>query len=287
MLKWSRLTCNRLVSAFFAFTVFHCALQVIFQFSAHTINFRAGDFLEQVVAAAGLSTQNFTLYDTAQGSLRSCWGIPGDGDETCRVVWTAEGKLAPQVPANDKVSTTYGGLPSVLSLTLSPSSTAVTTSTTLKTSSTLTSASTTTPTPAAIVDNGSTTEDDDSDDDSDDESESTKVTTRSPRTVVTFVTVQASPTSSTGSTSPSVRSTRLSTRSQGRKPLHKRNVFITQITARSDTDPLNMTVTGLRIGGLDKGVLMGGNDHSYQEDDARAVEISLECAQVTRWPLQA
>ena len=80
-------------------TIAHALIQVTLQITALTVNGNALTLLSDIVTTGGMQSRNFTLYDMKSRSLRSCWGVPGEGSgQKCITIWMANATVEAAVP---------------------------------------------------------------------------------------------------------------------------------------------------------------------------------------------
>ena len=83
--QWDRVTFSRLTKFYFAFSVLHCIIQVVFQVQAFVANANAAKFLEDLIQQGNATDPGFAVYD---GDLRMCESVPSAIDaSSCTVVW--------------------------------------------------------------------------------------------------------------------------------------------------------------------------------------------------------
>ncbi|KAG8961926.1 hypothetical protein FRC03_004841 [Tulasnella sp. 419] len=308
-LVWSRLTSSRVITLYFVLSIVHCFIQVVFQLTAYSINFKATDFLSQLQITAGLNTKNFTLLSPDRKTLQSCWAIPGDKVERpCKILWAAGGMfedgLSPDdfgvlkpkdrdiLPLNPAPASSVVSVPTTTAVTstrvpLSSITSSVTQSASIPVGSQIPGEEESDDDDDAASDTDSVDSDDDGfeSDDSDDEGVTAGVTTSGivpSSTIRPTSTVVVTRTVIGGSTA-TVRRVKRSSPSHS---LAKRDVFITPITARTESDPNNFTITALQIIGLGEDPTATGDGHSLEGHQGDAVQVSAECVAVLSWPLQ-
>ncbi|KAG8895246.1 hypothetical protein FRB99_000688, partial [Tulasnella sp. 403] len=259
-LVWTRLTASRLAIFYLILTVAHCLIQVTFQLTAHTVNSNARELLDEIIVHAGAQSRNFTLYDPKKKQLRSCWGVPDEGGETCITIWASNAVVIPSA-----MPTTAGGYFESVPPEETSTAVAFASTTTANALSSITSASSTTRTASSSSTRSATTvrptaqPDDDGDDD--DREDNGRLGNAAARTGAPV----AAPTSTEvvlGAAAAIVASPGLRT---------KRSLTITPIFSGSD-DAQN--ITGISVGGLKN------SNHSD------TVSLDLQCVNVLRWPLQ-
>ncbi|OSD05908.1 hypothetical protein PYCCODRAFT_1404746 [Trametes coccinea BRFM310] len=127
-LFWERVTFSRLTKIYFAFSVLHCIVQVIFQVQAFFANAQAASFLYGLVKQGNATDPGFAVYDV---DLRMCETVPRTVDaSSCPVVWDGhtKGNMTLVTGQNDAAVST------VLSSVLSSSSSASAVATALSSS---------------------------------------------------------------------------------------------------------------------------------------------------------
>jgi hypothetical protein len=94
--QWDRLTFSRLTTAYFAFSVVHCILQLSLQIWAFTINAKAASFLYNLALSGGAVNSSRVPDYKNNGELRLCGDVPAPGVD-CDVIWApkAEEDRAP------------------------------------------------------------------------------------------------------------------------------------------------------------------------------------------------
>ncbi|KAI9068033.1 hypothetical protein FKP32DRAFT_1562565 [Trametes sanguinea] len=128
-LFWERVTFSRLTKIYFAFSVLHCIVQVIFQVQAFVANAQAASFLYGLVKQGNATDPGFAVYDV---DLRMCETVPRTVDaSSCPVVWDGhtKGNMTLVTGQNDAAVST------VLSSTIASTSSASAVSTALSSSS--------------------------------------------------------------------------------------------------------------------------------------------------------
>ncbi|EJF66419.1 hypothetical protein DICSQDRAFT_142019 [Dichomitus squalens LYAD-421 SS1] len=85
-LFWDRVTFSRLTKIYFAFSVLHCIIQVIFQVQAFVANADAAKFLSGLIAQGNATDPGFAVYET---DLRMCDAVPAKvlDSSSCTVIW--------------------------------------------------------------------------------------------------------------------------------------------------------------------------------------------------------
>jgi len=86
-LLWERITFSRLTTIYFAFSIVHCLIQVIFQAQAFAINAQAASFLYSILIQGNATDPNgFTVL--GKQDLRLCNNVPSSfSTSSCRVLW--------------------------------------------------------------------------------------------------------------------------------------------------------------------------------------------------------
>jgi hypothetical protein len=88
-LFWERITASRIATIYFAFTIFSCVAQVVFQAQAFSINAQADNFLSGLIRTGNLSLPpGFFVLDS---KLRFCDHVPNSlSTKSCQIVWDGE-----------------------------------------------------------------------------------------------------------------------------------------------------------------------------------------------------
>jgi hypothetical protein len=84
--QWERVTASRIAIIYFAFSIFSCTIQVVFQAQGYSINEQADVFLSGLIhkGNATLSPGFFVL----DSELRFCDHVPKNfSTESCQIVW--------------------------------------------------------------------------------------------------------------------------------------------------------------------------------------------------------
>lgn len=84
-LAWDRVTASRIAIIFFIFSFLHCAVQVVFQVQAFSVNKQAADFLTGLIDTGNATFSGFFVLGS---QLRFCDHIPDSfSTESCQLVW--------------------------------------------------------------------------------------------------------------------------------------------------------------------------------------------------------
>ncbi|KAI9462320.1 hypothetical protein BJY52DRAFT_1203155 [Lactarius psammicola] len=83
--RWDRVTASRIAIIYFIFSVLHCAVQVVFQVQAFSVNNQAADFLSGLIHTGNATFSGFFVLGS---QLRFCDHVPNSfSTESCRLVW--------------------------------------------------------------------------------------------------------------------------------------------------------------------------------------------------------
>jgi len=84
-LAWVRVTASRIAIIFFVFSFLHCAVQVVFQFQAFSVNIQAADFLSGLIDTGNATFSGFFVLDS---QLHFCNHAPASfSTKSCQIVW--------------------------------------------------------------------------------------------------------------------------------------------------------------------------------------------------------
>jgi hypothetical protein len=88
-LFWERITASRITIIYFAFSIFNCVLQVVFQAQAFSINVQADHFLSGLISKGNISLP--TGFFVLDSELHFCDHVPNNfSTESCKIVWDGE-----------------------------------------------------------------------------------------------------------------------------------------------------------------------------------------------------
>ncbi|KAL0577589.1 hypothetical protein V5O48_004387 [Marasmius crinis-equi] len=92
-LVWERITFSRLTTAYFAFSVIHCIIQLGLQINAFAINANADKFLTSISAQAGAANQGIPAL--GEDDLKLCKNVAHDlSTDGCDTVWSSKPRAA-------------------------------------------------------------------------------------------------------------------------------------------------------------------------------------------------
>jgi hypothetical protein len=133
-LAWDRITVSRLTTFYLVFSLVHCAVQVILQIQAFSINQQAAAMLATIVDQGNATlTDSFPVFDK---DLRYCEDTPKDmSTESCEVIWSGKKNGSMSVPAQNAAVQTSTSSSVVSSVAFSATSSIASTSATSVTSS--------------------------------------------------------------------------------------------------------------------------------------------------------
>ncbi|KAH8997468.1 hypothetical protein EDB92DRAFT_2061794 [Lactarius akahatsu] len=84
-LVWDRVTASRIATIYFVFSILHCAVQVVFQVQAFSVNKQAADFLSGLIHTGDAALSGFFVLGS---QLHFCDHVPNSlSTDSCRVVW--------------------------------------------------------------------------------------------------------------------------------------------------------------------------------------------------------
>ncbi|KLO19986.1 hypothetical protein SCHPADRAFT_863681 [Schizopora paradoxa] len=169
-LFWERITFSRVTKFYFAFSVVHCLIQLIFQVQAFSINAQAADFLYGIIVQGQAFDPGFAV--ASPDDLRFCDSVPANlSTAECQVIWSLNASRNGTTSVDDSITTSY---PDSSSTTSSPSTSASFSSTatvSTKTSTVATTVVRTTTTKESSPTASSASKKKGDDDDDDDEEE--------------------------------------------------------------------------------------------------------------------